>query len=247
MQQATTHFGFRDVAEDEKAPLVRGVFNRVAPRYDIMNDAMSFGLHRYWKNALIDALKPVSGMTLLDLAGGTGDIALRALACAPDMRVTLADINAEMLSEGRNRAIDRNVLSGIEWVCGNAEALPFPSHHFDACTIAFGIRNVTHIDRALTEIHRVLKPGGHFLCLEFSVIRQEALARIYDWYSFHVIPRMGKAIAGDDAPYRYLVESIRRFPGPERFADMMRRAGFARVSQRPLSGGAVAIHSGWKL
>ena len=243
----TTHFGFSEVPAERKAALVRGVFDKVAGRYDIMNDLMSFGLHRAWKNTLVDMLKPEPGMRLLDLAGGTGDVAFRALAEEPGLAVTLADINVSMLAEGRNRAIDRNVLKGLAWACGNAERLPFKESSFDACTIAFGIRNVTDIPAALRDIHRVLSPGGRFLCLEFSPVDNAPLSALYDAFSFHLIPRVGKAVTGDGEPYRYLVESIRRFPARERFALMLAEAGFARVTHRALSGGVVCIHSGWKL
>lgn len=247
MKESTTHFGFRNVAEGEKQTLVRGVFDAVATRYDLMNDFMSAGLHRVWKEAMVDALHPRPGMHLLDVAGGTGDIAFRALAREPALQVTLADINAAMLTEGRARSIDRNILHGVSWACGNAEAMPFPDASFDAYTIAFGIRNVTHIDRALSEAKRVLKPGGHFLCLEFSTVPSELMGKIYDWYSFNIIPRVGKAVTGDGAPYQYLVESIRKFPAAEKFERMIKEAGFARTSFRRMSGGVVALHSGWRI
>jgi len=244
---STVSFGFREVSAEEKPRLVRGVFDSVAARYDMMNDLMSFGLHRLWKNALITALKPRAGMKLLDLAGGTGDVSFRALERAPEMRITLCDINAAMLEQGRARAFDRNVFRAIDWVCGDAQALPLPDNSFDACTIAFGIRNVTHIDKALAEIKRVLKPGGHFLCLEFSPRPNMALEKIYDAYSFHVLPCMGKLVAGDAEAYRYLAESIRRFPPPETFEKMMKAAGFGATRWRNLSGGVVALHSGWRV
>jgi len=239
-------FGFRDVPEQEKEPLVRGVFNRVAARYDIMNDLMSFGAHRLWKQSLVNALHPTDSMQLLDLAGGTGDISLRVLKRAPHARITLADINAVMLEEGRVRALDRGI-STIHWVCGNAETLPFPDQHFDACVIAFGLRNVTHTDAALREIRRVLKTGGHFLCLEFSHVPHAPLNALYDFYSFRIIPKIGGIVAGDGEPYKYLVESIRRFPAPEKLAEMMQASGFGRVTWRPLSGTIVALHSGWRV
>lgn len=242
-----THFGFEKVAWEEKQSRVRGVFDAVASRYDLMNDVMSAGLHRHWKNALIDRLNPREGMHLLDVAGGTGDIAFRFLTRQPKGRVTVCDINQAMLEQGRDSAIDRNLLQNIEWACGNAESLPFPDAHFDAYTIAFGIRNVTDIPKALREAKRVLKPGGHFLCLEFSEVKLPLLAKIYERYSFDVIPRLGKLIAGDGAPYRYLVESIRQFPNQERFAGMIREAGLANVSYQSLQGGIVAIHSGWRV
>ena len=243
---STTHFGFEEVAPEEKASRVRGVFDAVATKYDVMNDAMSFGLHRLWKTEFVAKLGPRLTMALLDLAGGTGDIALRAYrkGCGA---ITVCDINEAMLREGRNRFVDENILTGVDWAVGNAESLPFPDRHFDACTIAFGIRNVTDIAQALREIHRVLKTGGHFLCLEFSPVERPVLAKLYDAYSFHVIPRMGRIITGDAAPYQYLVESIRRFPTATRFEAMIKEAGFANTHVRSLNAGAVAIHSGWKL
>lgn len=240
-------FGFRDVPAQEKASLVRGVFDRVAGSYDIMNDLMSLGVHRLWKEALVNALHPQGGMRLLDLAGGTGDISLRVLKRAPGADIALLDINAAMLGEGRSRCIDKGVVHGIRWMCGNAESLPFPDKHFDACVIAFGLRNVTHTEACLREIRRVLKTGGHFLCLEFSHVPHDALRKVYDLYSFHVIPKIGKMVAGDGEPYRYLVESIRRFPAAEPLAAMMQQAGFSRVSWRAMSGGVVALHSGWRV
>ncbi|MBY0407759.1 MAG: bifunctional demethylmenaquinone methyltransferase/2-methoxy-6-polyprenyl-1,4-benzoquinol methylase UbiE [Rickettsiales bacterium] len=242
----TTHFGFKQVAEEEKAGLVRGVFDSVASRYDIMNDLMSAGLHRLWKNDMVKWLAPHPGMEILDVAGGTGDIAFRMLSRAR-CHVTVCDINYNMLAEGRSRAIDKNLLSGLEWVCGNAESLPVPSDRYDAYTIAFGIRNVTHIDKALEEAHRVLKPGGRFLCLEFSHLHHAALQKAYDAYSFAAIPKIGQWVTGNAEPYQYLVESIRRFPKQEKFASMMREAGFANVQYRSLSQGVVAIHSGRKI
>jgi demethylmenaquinone methyltransferase/2-methoxy-6-polyprenyl-1,4-benzoquinol methylase len=243
---ATTHFGFRTVGEDEKSSLVRGVFDSVASRYDVMNDLMSTGLHRLWKNDMVAWLAPRPGMRLLDVAGGTGDIALRIKKQA-DCHVTVCDINRHMLEEGRNRAIDRNVITGIDWVCGNAEALPLPDHTFDAYTIAFGIRNVTHIDKALKEAYRVLKPGGRFLCLEFSQLPNSLLQKCYDAYSFNVIPKIGQWVTGDSASYQYLVESIRQFPKQDDFAAMIRDAGFGNVQYRNLTQGVVALHSGRRL
>ena len=243
---SNTHFGFKTVAEDEKASLVRGVFDSVASRYDIMNDFMSGGMHRLWKNEMVAWLSPRSGWKVLDVAGGTGDIAFRIKKRA-QCEVTVCDINAQMLEEGRARAIDHNVLAGIEWVCGDAENLPFESGSRDAYTIAFGIRNVTHIDRALSEAFRVLKPGGRFLCLEFSHMPNETMQKMYDAYSFNVIPKLGQMVAGDAAPYQYLVESIRKFPKQEEFASMIRAAGFENVQYRNFTGGVVALHSGRKL
>ena len=252
----STHFGFRTVAEEEKVGLVRGVFDSVAGRYDLMNDLMSAGIHRLWKTALIDWLNPRPGQHLLDVAGGTGDIAFRFLERArprnidsppPASRVTVCDINWNMLGVGRNRAIDRGILGGIDWVCGNAEALPVPSGSVDAYTIAFGLRNVTHIDRALADARRVLKPGGRFICLEFSHVVLPVLDKLYDTYSFEVLPRLGKWVAKDEESYRYLAESIRRFPPQDELAERMRAVGFDQVKYRNLTGGIAALHSGWRL
>lgn len=240
-----THFGFRTVAEDEKSSLVRDVFNSVASRYDLMNDLMSAGLHRLWKQEMVATLAPRSGWKVLDVAGGTGDIALRIKKRA-QCDVTVCDINAQMLEEGKKRALNENVLSGIEFVCGDAESLPFEDNSRDAYTIAFGIRNVTHIDKALREALRVLKPGGKFLCLEFSQLPNEQLQKMYDRYSFTVIPKLGVLVAGSAQPYQYLVESIRQFPDQERFAAMIREAGFESVQYRNLTQGVVALHSGRK-
>ena len=242
----TTHFGFRAVAEEEKTGLVRAVFDDVAPRYDLMNDMMSAGIHRLWKNRFVAELRPNPDMHLLDVAGGTGDIALRALK-AGAARVTVCDINAEMLSVGRDRALDRGVTGGLDWILGDAERLPLPDESVDAYTIAFGIRNVTRIDAALTEVHRVLRPGGRFMCLEFSRVTLPGLDRIYDFYSFRFLPRIGRVVAGNASAYRYLAESIRRFPDQESFRSMIGAAGFEQVRHRNLSGGIAAIHSGWKI
>jgi demethylmenaquinone methyltransferase/2-methoxy-6-polyprenyl-1,4-benzoquinol methylase len=252
-------FGFRRVPLGDKQGLVNDVFHSVARRYDLMNDLMSGGLHRAWKDALVTAVNPPrpkrprarhdhqpTPFALLDLAGGTGDVALRvAEAGGPGVRITVADINAEMLKVGRDRADQAG--RTIDFIEANAEELPFPDRSYDAVTIAFGIRNVPRIDRALAEAHRVLKIGGRFLCLEFSAIDVPGLDRLYELYSFNVIPSIGRAVTGDAESYRYLVESIRRFPRPERFADMMREAGFRRASFQRLTGGVVALHSGWRL
>ncbi len=242
----TTHFGFETVPEAEKAGRVRGVFSSVAARYDVMNDLMSAGIHRLWKDAMVSWLAPRPGLRLLDLAGGTGDIAFRVLDRAPNAAVTVCDLTAAMLEEGARRAEMRGHL-GIRWVEGDATELPFEDRAFDAVTIAFGIRNVTRPEAALAEAHRVLRPGGRFLCLEFSRVEPEALRRLYDAYSFGVIPAMGAAVTGDRASYRYLVESIRKFPDQESFAEMMRAAGFARVAWRNLTMGVAALHSGWRI
>jgi len=244
----TASFGFRQVAEDEKAGLVRGVFDRVAKRYDLMNDLMSLGVHRLWKSVLIDMLNPRPGMHLLDVAGGTGDIAQRFLRRLDGKgRVSVCDINAEMIGVGRDRAIDAGLPGVIEWLVGDAEALPLQDGSVDAYTIAFGLRNVTHIGRALEQARRVLKPGGRFLCLEFSHVSVPLLGAIYDRYSFSVLPWLGQMVAQDRDAYVYLAESIRRFPKQAELAAMMQRAGLARAQWRDLSGGIVAIHGGWRL
>jgi len=247
----TTHFGFQDVALEDKQDLVNGVFQSVAQRYDLMNDLMSGGLHRVWKNAMVTTLNPPRGdapFALLDVAGGTGDIAFRAAeASGYGFQATVCDINPNMLSVGRERAVKRRLDGQVSFVEGNAETLPFPDRHFDAYTIAFGIRNVPRIDTALGEAFRVLKPGGRFLCLEFSTVDVPGLDRLYDLFSFKVIPPLGRAVTGDAASYQYLVESIRKFPKPNPFAEMVRAAGFSRVSWQSLSGGIVALHSGWRL
>ena len=245
----TTHFGFEDVSLADKQARVDDVFRSVASRYDLMNDLMSGGLHRAWKNVLVSMLRPPRRRPFdhLDMAGGTGDVAFRiAAAGGRETRVTVGDINGEMLAVGRERA-DARGEGRVAFVEANAEDLPFESRAFDGYTIAFGIRNVPRIERALAEAHRVLKPGGRFLCLEFSRVDMPGLDRLYEAYSFQVIPRLGGWIAGDRASYQYLVESIRRFPPPGAFARMIETAGFGRVTHRPLSGGIVAIHSGWKI
>jgi demethylmenaquinone methyltransferase / 2-methoxy-6-polyprenyl-1,4-benzoquinol methylase len=254
-------FGFQDVPLAAKQGLVDRVFHSVARRYDLMNDLMSGTLHRAWKDALVAALNPPRArpvafaapqrerrFSLLDLAGGTGDVACRVLAAGGGaVQATVADINAEMLAVGRERAAMRGIGDAITFVEANAEALPFPDRSFEAVTVAFGIRNVPRIEAALAEARRVLRFGGRFLCLEFSTVDVPGLDALYDFYSFNVIPPLGGLVAGDAEAYRYLVESIRRFPPPEAFAGMMRTAGFARVSFRPMSGGIVALHSGWRL
>jgi demethylmenaquinone methyltransferase/2-methoxy-6-polyprenyl-1,4-benzoquinol methylase len=256
-----THFGFRDVPLDDKQALVDDVFHKVARRYDLMNDLMSAGLHRAWKDALVTAInpptkgrpgrldeKPDRDFALLDVAGGTGDVSFRTIAAGGSgTRAIVADINGEMLSVGRERARQRGLDDAVTFVDANAEALPFPDQSFDAVAIAFGIRNVPRIDRALAEMHRVLRLGGRLLCLEFSNVDVPGLDALYELYSFNVVPALGRAVVGDAEPYRYLVESIRRFPRPDAFAEMLRAAGLRRVSHRLMSGGIVALHSGWRL
>lgn len=241
-------FGFRRVGEDEKTRLVHDVFSSVAARYDLMNDLMSGGIHRLWKAQLLDRLAPRPGQLLLDLAGGTGDIARRFLDRAgPTGAAIVCDINESMIRRGRDRSIDRGAVDDIDWIAGNAEALPLASSSVDACTISFGLRNVTRIPAALKEARRVLKPGGRFLCLEFSRVEGKLLRRAYDLYSFTVLPRLGDIVARDRDAYQYLVESIRRFPPQAELASLMEDAGFEQVNWRNLSGGIAAIHAGWRL
>ena len=243
-------FGARQVPLGDKQALVDDVFRSVARRYDLMNDLMSFGLHRAWKDALVTAINPPKNrpFALLDIAGGTGDIAMRVAAAGGEQtRATVCDINPDMLAVGRERAAARGLGEALTFAEANAEALPFADRSFDAATIAFGIRNVPRIETALAEAYRVLKIGGRFVCLEFSAVAMPGLDTLYDLYSFNVIPALGRAVVGDAESYRYLVESIRNFPKPQAFADMMRAAGFARVSHRLMSGGIVALHSGWRL
>lgn len=276
---AKTHFGFETIDAQEKQSRVRDVFDSVASRYDLMNDVMSGGLHRLWKKELVAELNPQSGMKILDVAGGTGDITFRMAQAirknventkntndtnnnasndtSNDTNIVVCDINQSMLREGRNRAIDRNMLNipqnsqpqsaAISWICGNAESLPFPDDYFDAYTIAFGVRNVTDINKALSEALRVIKIGGRFLCLEFSPLGNSPLTGIYDAYSFKIIPLLGELITKERASYQYLVESIRRFPDKESFAQMIKKSGFGNVHFRSLNFGVVAIHSGRKL
>ena len=246
-----TSFGFKTVDANAKQSLVNEVFRDVAERYDLMNDLMSGGLHRLWKDDLVAMLNPPRGktpFTLLDVAGGTGDIALRTLAVAgPGTSATLLDINADMLRVGRRRVGERGLEGRVTFLEANAEALPLRDRSFDAYTIAFGIRNVPRIDVALSEAYRVLKPGGRFLCLEFSQVDIAILDRLYDLWSFEAIPRIGALVTGKAEPYQYLVESIRKFPGQERFRDMITAAGFARAQFRNLTGGIAAIHSAWRI
>ena len=239
-------FGFKQVDPSEKAGLVRQVFDSVAERYDLMNDLMSGGVHRLWKAALIGLINPQPGMVLLDVAGGTGDIALRFLERGGGF-VHVCDINESMLRVGRDRAINRGRLGGLDWITGDAMALPIASRSVDAYTIAFGLRNVTDIDAALVEAHRVLKPGGRFFCLEFSHVVIPGLREIYDAYSFALLPKIGKLVAGDEPAYRYLVESIRKFPDQASLSQRIGAAGFGQVRHRNLTGGVAAIHSGWRL
>jgi demethylmenaquinone methyltransferase/2-methoxy-6-polyprenyl-1,4-benzoquinol methylase len=246
-----THFGEQTVPLADKQGLVDEVFHSVARRYDLMNDLMSGGLHRAWKDALVTAVNPPrsdKAFALLDLAGGTGDVAFRVVkAGGAGTRVTVCDINAEMLSVGRELAEQRGLDNAVTFEQGNAEELPYSDRSFDCVTIAFGIRNVPRIERALAEAYRVLRIGGRFLCLEFSSVDVPGLDKLYELYSFQVIPRVGEAVTGDREAYQYLVESIRKFPKPKAFAQMIETAGFRRVSFKAMTGGVVALHSGWKL
>jgi demethylmenaquinone methyltransferase / 2-methoxy-6-polyprenyl-1,4-benzoquinol methylase len=243
---AVTDFGFRTVPVEAKKPMVRAVFDSVAPRYDLMNDLMSLGIHRAWKRIFVTTLDPRPRRTLLDLAGGTGDISFAWLARGGGP-ATLSDINGEMLAVARDRAVERGCIANLELLCADAERLPLPDRAFDTVSIAFGLRNCTDKEAVLAEARRVLKPGGRFHCLEFSRFRVAALAPLYDAWSFRVLPRLGEAVAGDADAYRYLAESIRTFPDQERLAEMMREAGFSLLRVRNLSGGIAAIHSGWRL
>ena len=246
--QKTTHFGNATVPEDQKSGLVHGVFSSVASKYDVMNDAMSLGIHRLWKDAMLDWLAPRPGMKLLDVAGGTGDISFRFLdRIKGDGHATVLDMTESMLVEGRKRAEAAARSEQLDWIAGDAMQLPFDDASFDAYTISFGIRNVTRIENAIAEAFRVLRPGGRFMVLEFSQIPVDGLQWVYDRYSFNVIPRMGKAIANDAESYKYLVESIRRFPPQDTFAQMIRDGGFEQVKYRNLTMGIAALHSGWKL
>ncbi|QKG70582.1 class I SAM-dependent methyltransferase [Erythrobacter mangrovi] len=237
-------FGYEDIDASEKTERVGEVFSNVAAKYDIMNDAMSAGMHRLWKNRFVNRVKPQPGETILDMAGGTGDIAFRMAARGAS--VTVSDINQDMLDVGIERAMERGI-DGLVWSRQNAEELTFSSRIFDAYTIAFGIRNVTHIDRALKEAYRVLKYGGRFYCLEFSTVEWPGFKEAYDLYSHKLVPQIGKAIANDEESYRYLIESIRRFPDMPSFERMIREAGFENTRVEPIMGGLVAIHSGWKV
>jgi len=237
-------FGFEEVSPDEKTARVGSVFSRVARRYDLMNDLMSGGMHRHWKDMFVRRVRPRSGEAILDMAGGTGDVAFRL--ARHGAKVTVSDINPDMLGVGEERARSRRI-EGLSWSVQNAEQLSFADRSFDAYTIAFGIRNVTHIEQALAEAHRVLKLGGRFFCLEFSTTTWPGFATLYESYSMNVVPKIGKAVARDEESYRYLVESIRRFPPMERFRSMIEKAGFTQTKVEPILGGLVAIHSGWKV
>jgi len=245
--ESTTHFGFQTVPESEKAGMVHGVFTRVANRYDVMNDLMSVGIHRLWKDAMMDWLAPRPGQKLLDVAGGTGDIAFRFMARAKSGHATVCDLTESMLIEGRKRAEAENLAESLDWIVGDAMALPFPDNSFDVYTISFGIRNVTRIADALSEAYRVLKPGGRLMVLEFSQLPNPAMQWAYDRYSFNVIPLLGQIVANDRDSYQYLVESIRKFPDQDKFAAMIADAGFEQVKYRNLSLGIAALHSGWKI
>ena len=247
MGEKTTHFGAREVPEGDKAGLVHGVFTNVASRYDVMNDVMSVGIHRLWKDAMMDWLAPRDGQRLLDVAGGTGDISFRFLKRAPSAEAVVLDMTESMLVEGRKRAEAGEMAEKLSWVTGDAMALPFEDNIFDVYTISFGIRNVTRIPAALSEAYRILRPGGRLMVLEFSQLPNEGLQKLYDLYSYNVIPRMGQMIANDRDSYQYLVESIRRFPDQDTFSEMIQDAGFGQVKFRNLSMGIAALHSGWKL
>ena len=240
----TVPFGYESIPAGEKIGRVGAIFSNVARKYDVMNDAMSGGMHRLWKDRFVRRVKPQQGEAILDMAGGTGDVAFRL--AARGACVTVADINQEMLDVGVERAMKRGI-DGLVWSCQNAEDLAFHARSFDAYTIAFGIRNVTHIDAALREAHRVLRHGARFFCLEFSNVEWPGFKQLYDLYSHKVVPKIGGAIAQDEASYRYLVESIRRFPSMLEFESMIGKAGFANTRVEPIMGGVVAIHSGWKL
>jgi demethylmenaquinone methyltransferase/2-methoxy-6-polyprenyl-1,4-benzoquinol methylase len=249
---AHTDFGFRRVPEGQKAPLIRAVFESVAERYDLMNDLMSAGIHRWWKSEMVALLKPRPGQRLLDVAGGTGDIALRALphltqSEAAEGGAVICDVSEAMLAIGRARALDQGILTGIEWLCADAERLPVADRSVDLYTIGFGVRNVTHIEEALAEARRVLKPGGRFLCLEFTPEITPFLQPLYDLYSFQIVPLLGQVVTGDRDAYAYLVESIRRFPRQSELAEMISRAGLDQVKFRNLTGGVAALHSAWRL
>jgi len=245
--EKTTHFGFQTVSEDDKAGMVHGVFSNVASKYDVMNDAMSMGIHRIWKDAMMNWLAPRPGQKLLDVAGGTGDISFRFLKRAKNAHATVLDLTEPMLIEGAKRAEADQMSDSLNWVVGDAMALPFSDNTFDVYTISFGIRNVTRIPDALAEAYRVLRPGGRLMVLEFSQIPNDMMQKVYDLYSFNIIPKLGQMIANDADSYQYLVESIRKFPDQDTFAHMIKDAGFDNVKYRNMSMGIAALHSGWKI
>ena len=246
-KSAHTHFGYQNVPEENKSGLVKEVFNNVSSKYDVMNDLMSVGIHRVWKDTLINWLAPKENQNLLDVAGGTGDIAIRFLNQAKSGNATILDMTESMLQEGTKRITNSSLSSRMRWVVGDAMALPFKKNTFDIYTISFGIRNVTKIDKALSEAFRVLKPGGRIMILEFSKLPNPMMQKAYDLYSFNVIPKIGEIVAGDKDSYQYLVESIRKFPDQVSFANMMTSAGFENVKFRNLTFGVAALHSGWKI
>lgn len=246
MKEKTEWFGYRKVSATEKNSLVREVFDSVSDKYDLMNDFMSFGVHRIWKDIFVNEIRPAENLDYLDVAGGTGDIAGRIRKkTSKNARITVCDINHNMLVHGRNKLTDQGLID-FEWITGNAEELPFPDNSFDIYTISFGLRNVTHIDKALNEAFRVLKPGGRFFCLEFSKTENKVISKLYDAYSFGAIPKIGKIVADDSDSYRYLVESIRNFPNQKELVQRIKSAGFSRCWYNNLSGGIVAIHRGFK-
>ena len=246
-KSAHTHFGYQNVPEENKSGLVKEVFNNVSSKYDVMNDLMSVGIHRVWKNTLINWLVPKENQNLLDVAGGTWDIATRFLNQVKSGNATILDMTESMLQEGTKRITNSSLSSRMRWVVGDAMALPFKKNTFDIYTISFGIRNVTKIDKALSEAFRVLKPGGRIMILEFSKLPNPMMQKAYDLYSFNVIPKIGEIVAGDKDSYQYLVESIRKFPDQVSFANMITEAGFANVKFRNLTFGVAALHSGWKI
>ena len=242
-----THFGYKEVEKKDKAKMVHNVFSSVASKYDIMNDVMSFGIHRIWKNSMMDWLSPQANQKLLDVAGGTGDISFRFLRRAPSAQATIFDMTQSMLDEGQLRAEAQKLEDRLDWVCGDAMFLPFLDNSFDIYTISFGIRNVTDPQKALNEAYRVLRPGGRLMVLEFSQIPNPSMRWAYDKYSFNIIPPMGKIIANDSESYRYLIESIRKFPNQGNFLKMVNNAGFSNVKYRNLTMGVACLHSGWKI
>ena len=246
-KENTTHFGFETILEKDKSEKVQGVFSSVASKYDVMNDVMSLGIHRAWKDAMMDWLAPIRGQALLDVAGGTGDISFRFLKRASGANATVLDLTESMLEEGRKRAENVGISGQLKWVVGDAMALPFEDDSFDVYTISFGIRNVTDPQKALSEAYRVLKPGGRIMVLEFSHIPNDLLQWFYDKYSFNVIPRLGQIIASDRSSYQYLVESIRKFPKQESFMKLVNAAGFEKTKFRNLTMGVACLHSGWKI